>query len=382
MRKGIYQGKESVFISTRVKINGEWKSVYIRGYKTKRQANDDFDRAVEQWKRDHSGEFAVEFFGDLLKDYEKNRERIGISIQTRVNCDQNDFYHMKEFNGKLLKDVFSERSVKKWYERLLENNSANMANKVIGRFQDLYNFAFVNKLIDSGTYQTVVSLVRHIKADRKPSKEKIAWSMEEEQSFLNAIQKNSRNFVLFTLYCYLGCRIGEFIALKVKDYDPIHHQIIFSHQIIERTGIGEHLDTDYLKTATSYRAKPLPEAIYKLLEAYIKEIGGEPDRYLFTPSWSLKPISKNAIRRMMTRYCKLAGVRRNTPHGLKHTMATWLGSKCYNITDVAAAAKMQGNTVSVFLETYANHVKAEDQDLLIKRVQEQFSDSKTISKKA
>lgn len=63
MRKGIYQGKESVFISTRVKINGEWKSVYIRGYKTKRQANDDFDRAVEQWKRDHSGEFAVEFFG-------------------------------------------------------------------------------------------------------------------------------------------------------------------------------------------------------------------------------------------------------------------------------------------------------------------------------
>jgi len=382
VRNGIYQDKNGVFIKTRVKIRGIWKGCTIHGYKTKRQANDDWERAIEQWKRDHSGDFAIEFFDDLLKDYEKDRERIGISIQTRINCDQNDFFHMKEFKGKLLKDVFNEKAVKYWYQRLLETNSPNMANKVIGRFDDLANFAFVNKLIDSASHQTVLSLVRHIKADRKPSKEKTAWTMEEEQAFLNAIQRNSRNFVLFTLYCYLGCRIGEFIALRVRDYDEVHHQIVFSHQIIERTGLGEHLDSDYLKTATSYRAKPLPKPVYEVLEAYIKEIGGEPNRYLFTPSWSLKPISKNAIRRMMTKYCQIAGIKRNTPHGLKHTMATWLGSKCYTITDVAAAAKMQGNTVSVFLETYANHVKAEDQDLLIKRVEDQFSMATSASKKA
>jgi hypothetical protein len=53
-------------------------------------------------------------------------------------------------------------------------------------------------------------------------------------------------------------------------------------------------------------------------------------------------------------------------------MCEWLGGQCRTVTDVAAAAKMAGNSPTVFLNTYASHVRAEDEDKLIDGVNEEL----------
>jgi hypothetical protein len=269
MKKGIYPCKTGFLISTKIKVNGKFKSCTIHGYHSKKEASDDYDRAIAQWKRDHSACYLPLFFEDLQKIYEDDRERNGIGLQTRVNCDKNDFSHMKVWKGMLLKDCLNEDKVINWYNNLIASCSGNIANKVIGRFRDLIRFAWQAKMIDSDTYQTLCGKARHIKEDLHPRKEKIVWTMDEEKKFLNSIEKESSDYIMFSLACYLGCRIGEFLALKVKDYDRKEKKIIFSHQIIEGTGIGKCIDTDSLKTRTSYRIKPLSAQISSLLDYYI-----------------------------------------------------------------------------------------------------------------
>jgi integrase len=382
MKKGIYPCKTGFLISTKIKVNGKFKSCTIHGYHSKKEASDDYDRAIAQWKRDHSACYLPLFFEDLQKIYEDDRERNGIGLQTRVNCDKNDFSHMKVWKGMLLKDCLNEDKVINWYNNLIASCSGNIANKVIGRFRDLIRFAWQAKMIDSDTYQTLCGKARHIKEDLHPRKEKIVWTMDEEKKFLNSIEKESSDYIMFSLACYLGCRIGEFLALKVKDYDRKEKKIIFSHQIIEGTGIGKCIDTDSLKTRTSYRIKPLSAQISSLLDYYIDSIAKDSNDYLFTGMDHIKPLSKNAFRRSMKRYCEISGVPFSTPHGLRHTMSTWLGAQCRTVSDVSAAAKMTGNSPTVFLNTYANHVKAEDEERLIKSVANAFDSISSKREKA
>jgi integrase len=378
MRKGIYKSsRDNWYISAKVTICGKRRTLTFRGYPSKSAASADYDRAIAEWKRKHSGIFQAVFFRDLVTAYEDDRELKGIALQTRRGPDLTAFSHMKCWNNKLIKDALSDDSVKKWYRSIVTGFSINSANKTITRFKDLLRFANKNSFISTDVMDRLQSITEMLKYERKPRKEKIAWSMEEEKSFLNSIPKDSRDYPMLTLACYLGCRIGEFVALKFEDYDRETKKIKFSHQIIEATGTGTYIDTPFLKTKTSYREKPLTKDVYLLLEDFIDNTGKRKGDYLWTGIDGIKPISKHSFRMTMRKYCFISGIRDNTPHGLRHTMSTWLGSQCHTVTDVVAAAKMTGNTPTVFLDTYANHIKSEDEDKLVSGVSEAFSKSHT-----
>jgi hypothetical protein len=42
------------------------------------------------------------------------------------------------------------------------------------------------------------------------------------------------------------------------------------------------------------------------------------------------------------------------------------------VTDIAAAAKMTGNSPTIFLDVYASHIRAEDEDRLVSGVSSEF----------
>jgi integrase len=372
MRKGIYRSGAGWYISRKVRVDGGWKVAKIRGYASKRDANADYDRALAKWERRHSVDCQAVFFDDLRRQYEEDRERKGIGLQTRVNCDKNDFSHMSCFKGRLLGDAFSEASVREWHRKLCESCSADMANRVITRFRDVARFAWASRLIGPDAYQSCVAAAERVREDMRPRKERVAWTMGEEEAFLAAIPRDSKDDVMFRLAGAMGCRIGEFLALKAGDYDRKTGRVVISHQIIEGTGEGRYVDTGILKTRSSYRERPLPSDVRALLEGYIAKTGKRPSDYLFTGIGGRKPLSKNGFRRLMDQYIKLAGVPRTTPHGLRHTMSTWLGGQCRTVTDVAAAAKMTGNSPTVFLDVYASHIRAEDEDKLVNGVSSEF----------
>ena len=66
---------------------------------------------------------------------------------------------------------------------------------------------------------------------------------------------------------------------------------------------------------------------------------------------------KTSVRVKIIEYASKAHLHVITPHGFRHTKATLLMSVCLSMSDVKAAAKFFGHSVSMMMETYAHEDK-------------------------
>ena len=89
MRKGIYKDNKrgTWYIQTKVKVNDELKTVTIRGYISKSDANADYDRALQEWVKAHTKHCKVVFFKDLIDEVRKDRATT-VKLQT-ARVDEN-----------------------------------------------------------------------------------------------------------------------------------------------------------------------------------------------------------------------------------------------------------------------------------------------------
>lgn len=365
MRKGIYKDKKrnTWFIATKVKVGEEFKTFTKRGYLTAREADNDFDRAVEEFKKLNEVHCRVMFWNDLIREYKNYRLRT-VRLQTEISDESVYKKYLSFFDNKLIADCYKLDNVKTWFNDLLtkDNICGQRKNKVITTFKDICKFAYMNEYIDAPTFQKVDINVYKIKASKKPSKEKVAWTREELQKFFSVIDPNDKWFVLFKVMWHLGCRIGELQGLQWQDFDSNKKTIHITRQVLESTGKKTYEVSEDLKTEVSHRYDKLTEEIVDLLVEFKGSCGNvkETDFIFFGE----RPISRNSIRRKMYEYIDLAGVRRTTPHGARHSNATWLMEQCNTIADVKVAAGRLGHSVSMMTETYGHILNSSEEDMI------------------
>lgn len=368
MRKGIYkdQKRGTWYISTRIKIGDEYKTFTKRGYLTAREADYDFERVVELFKKENEPHHAAIFFQDLVKEYQQFRLRT-VRLQT-ARADESVYSkYLYIFNNHLLKDVFTLDKIKDWFNNLVNNNniSAQRKNKIITRFKDLLKFAYMSEYIDAPTYQKIDINTYKIKASKKPMKEKVAWSHEELNQFLSVIDTNDKWYVLFRVMFHLGCRIGELQGLQWQDFDYQNKRIHITRQVIEGTGQNTYVVSEELKTEVSDRYDRLTDDLNELLEEYKISCGVvNPTDFIFFGS---RPISRNSIRRKMYEYIELAGVRKTTPHGARHTVASFWMQESSTMEECKAGASFLGHSISMMTETYG-HLLHSSQDEMLERI--------------
>lgn len=195
--------------------------------------------------------------------------------------------------------------------------------------------AWVREMVDSGAGAwTVDAAVRHLgvvlqaaldedlvpanpaRGVRLPSTPRRApffWTREECARLVAAVPDGSDR-VAVDLDLHVGLRLGELLGMPRSGVDG---QLLHVTQVQTRAGVKP-----YPKSKASARAVPVPPH----LQAVVKELAqaGAPEGPLFPAPeggwWS----DRNFARRVFEPALKAAGVRRGTPHAMRHTAASLL----------------------------------------------------------
>jgi len=357
-------------IDTKIKVNDEWKHLKRTGYPTLSAAKADFERVKKEFIEKNSFYVRATTFEDLFAEYQDMR-KVQVDIST-MEIDKGIFkcHLLPKFAGKPIKDVFKQESIKYWYLTLINDTKISNArkSKIITRMKDLLKFAYMHKYISPETYQECDVEIYQVKYSKKPLTERVIWTPEEEQAFLEAIKVDDRDYLMFRLFLLCSPRLGEFLALQPNCFDYDKKKITIKQQIKYISGNGKAVLTDKLKTHDSYRTIIITNSIAEELKNYIDTLGIADNEFLFFGITKTMPMGRTTFKRKLYKYCDLANVRRINPHASRHNQAVKLAAVCQTGEEIESAARRLGHSVSVFLETYANHKNDETESSLLNKI--------------
>jgi integrase len=146
-------------------------------------------------------------------------------------------------------------------------------------------------------------------------KEPVTLTAAQTRTFLTAV-KDHRFGSLFAVALGYGLRIGELIALRWGDTDPVHETIIVRHSMTRSWSGKEMLAPP--KTGKGLRVIPLPPGTFTRLFPEL----GESQAFV----WNLdgKPLTARIVSRDLEKILKANGLPRMGMHGLRHTCFTIL----------------------------------------------------------
>jgi len=365
MRKGIYKDEHrgTWYIQTKVKVNDSFRNCTIRGYSSKSEADRDYERAVAEWVKEHTKHCEVIFFRDLLEEVEQDRST-SVKIQTlRGDASVNSKYLLPKFGNKLIADVFKKETIQDWYSDFiqLEGITVHRKNKVITRFKDILAYAYSHMYCDAPTYQICDIVLKHLRVNVVQQKEKDVWTREEFEKFIDAIPQDKIWYPLFILFGELGCRIGELQGLQWQHLDFDRGQIFICQQVVESTGEG-HWVIETPKTASSIRYNRLTPDTLSLLSELKNIMHAREEDFIFGGK---NPVCRHAIRRAMYKYASIAGVHKITPHGIRHSNASWLIQTVETIEDVKVISNRLGHSsTQMTLDTYSHVLQSRENDMI------------------
>lgn len=158
---------------------------------------------------------------------------------------------------------------------------------------------------------------------------------------------------------YGAFRIGEFLAITEDCVNFQNDTIFVCKQMLANSTLE-----NTTKTGSS-RYVRLPHAIMESLQAYMSERRVNGGGLVFTGKTG-KPMSRMSVRRAVDSHLAMAGLPHITLHGLRHSMATRMFDRGY---DVRAVQEQLGhssmNTTMGFYIHYTESKKKKDVDDLL-----------------
>lgn len=351
MNKGIYLDKQTGkwYINTRV--NG--KRCTIRGYRTKHEADEDYDRAVQEWISTHN-------FVGYSGEYETIRNEFFNYRSKRVSHEtlKKDKHYMKFFDIRFVNNtldmIFNKHRLKIIYSQV-EKETGVVPYRLTTVFNSFSEFCFLNGYISSDMYQNVRVIFIPPKVNRHSESKKRYITKEERQKLLDVIDHDDKDYVIFSLFVEVGMRISEFLGLDVSSYNKSEESLTVKQQLLVNGTI-----TTQLKTSNSYRKVFLTHENALLINEYIL------NNNLF--NGRLFRLSHTEFRRKLNKYEQLANIPNYSAHEFRHSKAVDLSKVCITNNDVVICANYLGHSVTIFQNTYCNHFKDNDMKTLLSKL--------------
>jgi len=357
MHKGIYKAKNGTwYIHTTYK----GKSITIRGFYSKKDADENYDQAIDKWKRTHIDTTSTGEYEQALNEYYSFRER-QITKQS-VEKIRTHFrtYWNKIFCHQPIKNIFVVQRLKILYDNVINNQELNDRKKynVVRCFLDFANYCYLTKHISEDMFKEVKVIFQPLKENKQVQTNKRYIQQSHVNALVSVIDSHDdKTFSLAISVLYLGgLRISELLGLTYQDIDIQNNRINIRRQLLTTGEI-----TTTLKTKNSYRSVPISSNFLNKLEQIIHN----RLKNIVISSNTLEQIrvfeySHTDFKRKLKRYEELAGIPTYSCHEFRHSFCTNLASKCTNISDVVYCSKIAGHTTSLFLNTYC---KALDDEL-------------------
>ncbi len=284
---------------------------------------------------------------DIWYETHKNDWKISSQIQ-RENAIK---HQMKPLLGKYKLADLDKATYKRVYINELLNKYQPSTVRLFHRlFKVAINAAVDNEIIPRNRFNKIV-----ISGDKE--KDNFLTS-EELKTFLAGAKEclNITNYTIILLLAYTGLRKGEAMGLKWEDIDFDRNALT-----VQRTRDNKGVRTP--KTKRSYRTILIDGKLnhqLKFYRAWCREtmisFGKRltDDSYIFISYKTATPIVENTVKYSFDRVLKKTGVKKVTPHGLRHTHATLLiGQRI----PVKVIAERLGNTPQMILDIYGHSFK-------------------------
>ncbi len=348
-------------IDTRVNIGGKYYHIQKRGFATKHEAQAAYDsiieaKAIEVAKASRRESSLL--FAQFVEEFERFRSKKVCDSTTATN----DYYLVRKyfapaFDGLAVSEVFAPDRFLPWYEDLAGDSHVSEArrNKAIRLAKAMLKYAYGKKYIGAEAYQDCDVDCLLLKEPHRKAKERVLWNEGQRAAFLAAIDKDSADSVMFSLFLETAPRIGEFLGLTADCFNERRGYIEIKQQVVYESN-GTWRLTDRLKSHQSYRKIPLSDSMTALLARYIEAVGIGQGEFLFGPWGGHKtPLSRTEFRRKLTAYCKAAGVPNVNPHAFRHMLSTALSQRYTSTAEIEAGASIMGHSTSVELNIYCHN---------------------------
>lgn len=337
MHKGIYKASNgSWYIHTTIK----GKSVTIRGFDSKKDADDNYDYAIEQWKREHFHVVATELFDDVFFRYLDSL--VGSTASRTIDRERTQYntFWKARFHNEPIKNIYKLDRLRIIYNETKSSNNLNVRKKhdVIKTFLNFSEFCYGQKLISKDTFEDVKIIFQPLKYKKRVTNEHQIIPQCEINRVLQAIYNDNDNlFALAISVLYMGgLRISELLGLLGSDIDLENKKIKVRRQLMTNGQL-----TEQLKTSNSYRDVPINGLLFKELQKINKNLDNNTRFFDY---------SHTDFRRKLKRYTDY------TAHDFRHTRCFELAKKCQTMSDVVYCAKCMGHSTSIFLNTYCSHL--------------------------
>ena len=343
MHKGIYKdNKNTWYIHTTIK----GKSVTIRGFSSKKDAEENYEVAIEKWKRDHKLYADIITFAQAVDEYYEYRGHLLRQESLRKDKTQLNGYFKKIFLNDLLSNTFDLRRLSIVYRDIYSNDkfSSQKKMRLVLVFREFTKFCCAKNYISQPLCDSVLITFIPVKDDKRVKKDKRYIDKTNINAILSDISKENDNLFYLAISVLYSCglRISELLGLLGTDIDLKNKKIKVQRQLLTS---GEISTT--LKTSNSYRQVPINNELLDLFKKF--ELTGQ----------RIFPYSHTTFKRKLLIYEKNSQIGDFSCHEFRHTFCTNLAKKCFNIADVTYCAKVSGHSVSMFLNTYCKSLDDE-----------------------
>lgn len=170
------------------------------------------------------------------------------------------------------------------------------------------------------------------------------WTKEEYEVFIQGFTESEEMYrIIFQMLFWLGCRVGELLALTSEDIDLENGMVSISKTYFRRNR------TDYItspKTESSNRKITIPDFLQKELQRFLNR------QYGLTAEERIFPITDRAIQKKMKQKTELSKLKPIRVHDLRHSHIALLIEK--GMQPLVIAQRVGHDSVNTTMNIYGH----------------------------
>ena len=312
---------------------GESKSKMKRGFVTKKEALE-WEREFLQ-RQSSSMDMKLSSFVDVYFDDKAPRlkERSIMTKRTLIETKILPYFGDKQMNDITAVDIIKwqnallNQEYKPTYLRMIQNQLTALFNHA-ERFYDLKDNPC--KKVD--------------KMGRANAKELNFWTKDEFEVFIQCFTEEEEMYrIIFLMLFWLGCRVGELLALTESDIDLEGGTVSISKTYFRRN------KTDYItapKTESSNRKITIPQFLQDEIKQFLDR------QYELMPEERIFPITDRAIQKKMKQKTEQAKLKPIRVHDLRHSHIALLIEK--GMQPLVIAQRVGHDSVNTTMNIYGH----------------------------
>lgn len=364
----VYRAKNGWCYKGRIPVpfqKGKYKDYYKSGFKKKSDAI----KAEQAFRDSYSTNMSDLTLDRIVALYHENYRMQNVKESTLIGDESYYNHHIKPVLGNYRLNDITPQAVERWKSYMInkpkfdkkrnsnEHYSASSVNHAKNVLSKYLSYAVRLGYIPYNPCHNVPGYIN--KEEIKDQKLDNFWEVDEFKKFIQCVD-NDRYSNAFTFLFYTGLRESEMFALQWKDIDFNNHTVSIKKSITSKT-VGHSWKITTPKNKQSIRTIDLPNSVKDMLQKRFEheknKDGFNMDYFVFG---DVRPMSRSDLARKLDMYIRESGVKRITPHGFRHSHASFL---IMNGVDDSLIAERLGHTVAELRKTYAHIYKSMRQDM-------------------